>query len=203
MSSETDLAIARVRVLQGHTDPDSAYVVPDYPYGQLRCTIRYWIDTASRGRARGRQRFARQTTNPKRPGQPWNKPHYSTYSRLAVLYLDEQDHVQWWGVGMSLSPVDHARAGLMGILDQFTAEQTRTYQALLAAAKAADSHWDVFDERVTMLAAEIGYTDTVPEIVNGVWTPPTGRPVYLGADDLAVYVTAARNHAGENGAERR
>jgi hypothetical protein len=35
---------ARVRLLLGHVDADSAYVVDDYPYGgRLRCRIRYWI----------------------------------------------------------------------------------------------------------------------------------------------------------------
>jgi len=39
--------IPRVRLLVGHVDADSAYVVEDYPYGgALRCRIRYWIDTA-------------------------------------------------------------------------------------------------------------------------------------------------------------
>jgi hypothetical protein len=198
MSGADDLTIARVRVLQGHTDPDSAYLVEDYPYGRtLRCRIRYWIDTATKGAANGKQRFARQTSNPKRPGHPWNTPHYSTYAELAVLYLDEQDHVQWWGTGLWMSPVADARARLMGIVDQLTAEQARRYRVLLAASQAADSRWDQFDEVVTMLAAEIGYTGTVPQVDNGVWTPPAGHPIHLGADHLAVYVTAARQRAAD------
>jgi hypothetical protein len=36
--------IARVRLLLGHIDADTAYVVDDYPYGyRLRCRIRYWV----------------------------------------------------------------------------------------------------------------------------------------------------------------
>jgi hypothetical protein len=200
VSGVDDHRIARVRVLQGHIDPDSAYLVEDYPYGRsLRCRIRYWIDTAAKGAAKGKQRFARQTTNPKRPNHPWNTPHYSTYADLAVLYLDEEEHVQWWGTGLWISPVADARARLMGILEQLTAEQTRRYHLLLAASKAADSQWDRFDEVVTMLAAEISYTGTVPEVVNGVWTPPTGPPIHLGAEHLAVYLTAARQRATEGG----
>ena len=192
---DQSLVIERVRVLQGHIDPASAYVVDDYPYGRtLRCRIRYWIETAERGKAKGQQRFARQTTNPKLHGQPWNKPHYSTYSDLAVLYLDEQDHVQWWGTGLWIRAVADARARLMGIVDQLTWEQGRRYDALLAASKRADSRWGEFDEAVTALAAEIAYSGQLPTIENGVWDLPDGRRFHLGLypTDWATYVTAAR-----------
>lgn len=77
-------------VLTGHTSPDTAYVVADYPYGfRLRCQIRYWIETTKHG-----QRVVSQTTNPKKPGLVWNKPKASTYTSLRVLFLDEQGHVQ-------------------------------------------------------------------------------------------------------------
>ena len=73
-----------IEVLTGHTSPETAYVVADYPYGfRLRCQIRYWIETTKRG-----QRVVSQTTNPKRPGLVWNKPKASTYTDLRVLYID-------------------------------------------------------------------------------------------------------------------
>jgi hypothetical protein len=75
-------------VLSGHTSPDTAYVVDDYPYGfRLRCKIRYWIETTKHG-----SRVVSQTTNPKR-GDVWNKPKASTYTDLRVLFLDENGHV--------------------------------------------------------------------------------------------------------------
>lgn len=38
-----------MKVLSGHTSPETAYVVDDYPYGfRLRCKIRYWIETKKR-----------------------------------------------------------------------------------------------------------------------------------------------------------
>jgi hypothetical protein len=78
-----------VKVLSGHTSPDTAFVVDDYPYGfRLRCKMRYWIETTKHG-----QRVVSQTTNPKRGGV-WNKPKASTYSDIRVLFLDEQGHVQ-------------------------------------------------------------------------------------------------------------
>jgi hypothetical protein len=47
--------------LAGHTSPDTAFVVDDYPYGfRLRTKIRYWIET-KKGFG---QRFCSQTLNP-------------------------------------------------------------------------------------------------------------------------------------------
>ncbi len=79
-----------IRPLVGHTSPETAYLIADYPYGRkLRCQRRVWIEhSPSHG-----FRFVAQTTNPK-TGR-WNTPHKSTYSEIAMgLYLDEQGHVQ-------------------------------------------------------------------------------------------------------------
>ena len=76
--------------LSGHVSPETAYTVEDYPYGfRLRCTIRYWIET-KKGYG---QRLVSQTTNPKRPGEVWNKPKAGTYAPIMVMILDERDHV--------------------------------------------------------------------------------------------------------------
>lgn len=78
-----------MQVLSGHTSPETAYVVADYPYGfRLRCQIRYWIETTKHG-----QRVVSQTSNPKKPGLVWNKPKASTYSQIRVLFLDSDGHV--------------------------------------------------------------------------------------------------------------
>jgi hypothetical protein len=85
-----------MKPLYGHTSPETAYVVNDYPYGfKLRCVIRYWIEKkAGKG-----FRFCSQTTNPKRPGTVWNKPKCSTYVLLgANMYLDLDGYVQWLSV---------------------------------------------------------------------------------------------------------
>jgi hypothetical protein len=75
------------RQLVGHTSSDQAYVVDDYPYGfRLRCRIRYWVET----KAGFGQRFVSQTTNPKKPGEVWNKPKAGTYCPLIVMYLDDE-----------------------------------------------------------------------------------------------------------------
>jgi hypothetical protein len=81
------------QLLTGHVSPETAYVVSDYPYGfRLRCKIRYWLEY----KPRKGFRFMSQTTNPKRPGEVWNKPKASTYARFGgAMYLDEQGHVTW------------------------------------------------------------------------------------------------------------
>lgn len=85
-----------MQLLKGHISPETAYVVEDYPYGfRLRCKIRYWIEY-KKGKG---FRSVSQTTNPKRPGEVWNKPKASTYSRFGcAMYLDDQGHVQFAGL---------------------------------------------------------------------------------------------------------
>ena len=78
--------------LKGHTSPETAYVVDDYPYGfRLRTQIRYWLETNKHG-----TRFVSQTKNPKTGA--WNKPKTSTYAQLAVMIKDDSNgHVSWTG----------------------------------------------------------------------------------------------------------
>lgn len=81
--------------LYGHTSEDTAYVVADYPYGRtIRTQIRYWIEhKPSKG-----YRFVSQTKNPKT--YRWNAVKCSTYTEFAAaMYLDENGHVQWTGLG--------------------------------------------------------------------------------------------------------
>jgi hypothetical protein len=81
--------MAIVTPLYGHYSEETAYLVNDYPYGSLRCRIRYWIESDPK---RG-YRFVSQTENPK-TGR-WNAPKKRTYSLLAEnLYLDENGHVK-------------------------------------------------------------------------------------------------------------
>jgi len=79
-----------MQTLTGHTSPETAYVVADYPYGfRLRCSIRYWIEhKAGHG-----FRLVSQTTNPKKDGQVWNKPKAGIYYDCAVMVLDGDERV--------------------------------------------------------------------------------------------------------------
>jgi hypothetical protein len=72
--------------LTGHTSPETAYIVADYPYGfTLRCQKRYWIETKP---GHG-QRLVTQTSNPKKPGVVWNKPKADTYWMILVLVQED------------------------------------------------------------------------------------------------------------------
>jgi hypothetical protein len=85
-----------MQILKGHISAATAYVVDDYPYGfRLRCKIRYWLEyKANQG-----VRLVSQTSNPKRPGEVWNKPKASTYCKFGgCMYLDEQEHIHWAGL---------------------------------------------------------------------------------------------------------
>ncbi len=95
--------IENVTILIGHTSPETAFVVEDYPYGfRLRCKIRYWLEY-KRGNG---YRLVSQTTNPKRTdAEVWNKPKASTYSELGVmLQLAPNDkgirEVTWTGLNV-------------------------------------------------------------------------------------------------------
>ncbi len=77
-----------MKMLVGHTTPQTAYVQDDYPYGlHLRCRRRLWIETKpSRG-----QRLVTQTLAPdtQRP----NNPHRETFATLTVAFLVEESDV--------------------------------------------------------------------------------------------------------------
>lgn len=78
-----------MKQLLGHTSPETAYVIADYPYGfRLRTSIRYWIES-KKGFG---DRFVSQTMNPKTGN--WNKPKAGNYRFLMVMYLDEKNYVQ-------------------------------------------------------------------------------------------------------------
>lgn len=88
-----------VKPLYNHTSESTAYIVPDYPYGRLRCQIKYWLEhNPNKG-----YRLVSQTENPK-TGR-WNAPKKSTYVSLAAaMYLDEKNHVVWKGISEYSKP---------------------------------------------------------------------------------------------------
>lgn len=91
-TTETTATPPAYEELTGHDSPETAYTIDDYPYGfRLRTTIRYWIET-KKGHG---QRTMSQTRDPKRAGQPWNKPKGSIYSPVRVLLRDTSNgHVE-------------------------------------------------------------------------------------------------------------
>lgn len=184
--------ITPVQILTGRVDQESAYLVDDYPYGRiLRCKIRYWIETAVKGAKKGQQRFVYQTTNPKRPGDPWNKPHPGQYDLMVFLYLDDIEHVQHIGVGYWVSPEFDARLRLMGIVDHMSPAQRGFYGVLIERSQKYADPWEKWERDIDKIAAYITTTGNDPEPVNGFWEQD-GRRIYLTEYDLPVYLTTAR-----------
>lgn len=144
------MTIQITKLLTGHTSPETAYVVEDYPWGyRLRTTIRYWIETKiNRG-----QRFARQTKNPK-TGR-WCAPQYGTYASIEVLYLDNEEHVQHYPISDHrdfLRMSKQSRDDLVPTLDDYQQFQLRE---LLAVGVVLDKlAWKI----------ETGGKDTAPAI---------------------------------------
>jgi hypothetical protein len=187
------LTIPRVTVLTGHTSPDTAYLVEDYPYGRrLRCKIRYWIETAAKGTARGQQRFMAQTTNPRspEPHDVWNRPKASTYSQIMVMYLDDIDHVHAWHIPLWIEGTFDARTRAMGIYAGLSSYQRQLYDDMLAFSHKHNSiRWEDYHDRVSTLAEWIATIGMAPTLRNNVWSNGN-RQFYLS--DPAAYVTAAR-----------
>jgi len=122
-----------LQVLGGHTSPETAYLVADYPYGfRLRCKIRYWLEY----KPKLGFRLVSQTTNPKIAGREvWNKPKASTYCMLAVMGLNAEGHVTW--TGCNVYEFDKLEAFERQYGEHFDANQT----VVCLAAKAAYSRY--------------------------------------------------------------
>jgi hypothetical protein len=186
--------LARVRLLGGHVDALSADVVEDHPYGGgLRCWIRYWIDTDTRRGHAGWQRFVSQTTNPRRPGQPWNHPKESTYAPRIWMYLDGDRQVQRARISQGgVAPHTDAWLRIVGIYDQMTDTDRHTYDELLRAAQAFPDGWDRWHDTVAFLVDYLAeHRNEPPEASNGSITRD-GRPFYIGDDGYPIAVAVAR-----------
>jgi hypothetical protein len=71
--------------LFGHTSPETAYEIKDYPYGRLRTSMFVWVESEPK---KG-DRVCRMTINPKNGIK--NTPKKSTYSTLYVLYINSEN----------------------------------------------------------------------------------------------------------------
>lgn len=132
------LDLTNLEPLHGHTTPDTAYVVDDYPYGfRLRCKIRYWIEEKDRFG----NRLMSQTTNPKKTDEPWNKPKASQYADVEVLALNKENgHVETValrGLGWDTNEEIDRFIEWYGGIDKFTQPQ-QTWMRLMK--KYNDTH---------------------------------------------------------------
>jgi hypothetical protein len=185
--------IQPVTVLHGHTSPDTAYVVEDYPYGRaLRCRRRTWVETAVKGAKRGQQRVVHQTTNPKR-GDIWNKPHPGQYSRMIFLYIDpdtghqESAHVSEYGA----DPAGDLFLHITGIYEQMTDSDRRVYDVLVKLSKRYQDPWDRFDALRQALADHYREHGEIPARDASTGRIP-GHDAYLSEYDYKVAAAELR-----------
>lgn len=77
--------------LYGYDSEENSYLVSGYPWGwRLKTEVRYWVETNDK--ARGGQRFCKQTKNPKTG--LWCKAKKGTYADITFMYLDTEAHVK-------------------------------------------------------------------------------------------------------------
>jgi hypothetical protein len=162
-TEKEEFNIPKVTVIRGHVSEETAYFVEDYPYGYvLRCSIRYWLETATKGAKNGQMRFVSQTTNPKR-GDVWNKPKGSTYFLWGVMYLDQNKHVYCHQAGeFGIGPEYDARMRLDGTYDQLDKVERATYDHLVTLTRRYAEPWERWDVLVDGIAADIESMGEVP-----------------------------------------
>ena len=142
-----------MKILSGHTSPETAYVVDDYPYGfRLRCKIRYWLEQ-KRGHG---YRLVSQTTNPKKPGEVWNKPKASTYMTFfAVMYLNHESHVDWAGLHCYSGPEGFAKFR-QDFYAQLSDEQKKTVDTLEGVVRKFNPiTWGEYEKKQAEAQAQV------------------------------------------------
>ena len=113
-------------VLPDAVSPETAVVVDDYPYGRLRCKMRYWVETKT---AYG-QHLVSQPSTPKKPGLVWNKPKAGIYHPLIVMYCEEgSGHVKYVAFSVYCDNFEEIEA--WGALD-LSEHQAKIQQGILA-----------------------------------------------------------------------
>lgn len=147
-----------MKLLFGHTSPETAYQVDDYPYGfRLRCKIRYWIEY-KKGHG---YRFCSQTTNPKLSVERWNKPKCGTYHHYAVMTLDESNgHIHYDCLSIYSDCWDRFYAN--GYYHQLPESDLKLVDALVSyMRRTSPGCWAERDELLQLIteALRIGFTD--------------------------------------------
>jgi hypothetical protein len=72
----------KLHALHGHTTPETAFVVEDYPIGRSHCRKRYWLERTPHG-----ERLITQMTNPWAQGA-WGRLKASSYQKRIGLAID-------------------------------------------------------------------------------------------------------------------
>lgn len=78
----------KMELLKNYTNEQNALIVENYPYGYLRTSIKYWIETNKKG-----DRFISCTLNPKT--NKWNNPKKSVYYSVAVMIKEDNGYISY------------------------------------------------------------------------------------------------------------
>jgi len=158
--------------LAAAVSPETAAIVPDYPYGfTLRCSMRVWVEYKP---GKG-FRYCTQTTNPKKAYTLWNAPKRSTYARVAMCIRQGEDG--------HLNPASVSEYADATELAAYLADNAATL-----SDKARDSvvyHYEVRAARDAAIKAQ-GVTnvfDATPEqrdAIRAAWLPVVAAHVKAG-----------------------
>lgn len=121
---ELETGDASRNYIYGHTTPETAYSVENYPWGfRLKTTMRYWVESKNKFG----QRLATQTIDP-RTGK-WCAKKYSTYSSVIVMFLDDNGHVSYESPHLfsSKEEIEDFKARHQDKLDNFQLSVLRNY----------------------------------------------------------------------------
>lgn len=145
------------KLLSGHHTFQTAYVIPDYPFGRrLRCCKAMWIERNQRGmrvcyrttKKAWNSNYDPDSDDPASTDAEhlWNKEKRSVYYDFAVLFLDEDGHVQSDGVSR-YSSVAHVAEFDRRYSESMTPEDRRRWNALLSAhKKASPDSWNEYQK---------------------------------------------------------
>ena len=123
--------------------------------------MRYWLETDRRGQVRR----VHQTTNPKRPGEPRNKPHRDTYNSWAVLYRAANGHVELHATGSwGPSPALDARIRLDGTYDQLDDAERAAYDRHVARSLKSNTRgWEDWHADLAYVRSHLAEHGTLPD----------------------------------------
>jgi hypothetical protein len=134
-----------------------------------------------------------QTTNPRRPGNPWNHPKASTYAPRMWMYLDEDRHVQHTGLSQyGVDPHEDAQLRLLGIYDQLPEPDRAVYEQLLAASRQFPDPWNRWEDTVGFLTEHLSKHHGEPPQADNGFVTRDGRPHYIGQTAYPIAVAVAR-----------
>ena len=160
-----------VKILTGHTSPETSFLIEDYPYGRkLRTQKRVWIEE----KPKKGYRLMEQTKNP--ATGLWNKPAAGTYVDWGMaMFLDEKGYVQHVAVGAYSDDAE-----VIDFIRTFGA--TPTLKAV-ALAKIK-YHWNVAN------AHEAGVN---PWTVNGVHQPLRESDIEKNKQKVALWTEIGKD----------